>query len=152
MDVRELAWAAGLFEGEGCISLTSLSGTQLRYPALTLAMTDRDSVERFRAAVGVGTVYMRPVNRSATFAHKLPLYVWKANSFEGNQAVIALLWYGLNERRRARAREVLLESKASQSLRTNRRRGEECDAEECDRPVIAKGLCTMHYQRDRKAS
>jgi len=46
-----LAWAAGLFEGEGWF--TSMRGV----PVACISMTDRDVIERFRDVVGWGNVY-----------------------------------------------------------------------------------------------
>ncbi len=51
----ELAWAAGLYEGEGCLSLHANAQGRL-YPRLTLQMDDDDVVRRFADVVGVGTV------------------------------------------------------------------------------------------------
>lgn len=48
---QEIAWAAGLFEGEGCISTYQSDSTQL-----TLVSTDYDVIDRFARIVGVGTV------------------------------------------------------------------------------------------------
>ena len=99
MNTRELAWAAGLFDGEGCFY--SQSGTRL---ALQLAMTDADSVRRFHRAVGgLGKVTYWD---SPSLKH--PMYKWRVVNFEGAQAVLAMLWYGLNARRKARATELLL--------------------------------------------
>lgn len=98
VDVRELAWAAGVFEGDGCIGLS-----QGKYAFVSLAMSDEDSVRRFHRAVGIGSVgtpYL-PLH-----ANKY-MWTWTAGTFERAQAVIALLWYGLGERRRARCVEVL---------------------------------------------
>lgn len=55
MSKTELAWLAGLLEGEGCFYLTSNRQTKktYHYPAVQLCMTDRDIVER--AAVLMGT-------------------------------------------------------------------------------------------------
>ena len=52
----EFAWACGLFEGEGTLWL---GGTRRR--SLTLAMTDRDVVERFALAVG------QPIDRVRSY-------------------------------------------------------------------------------------
>lgn len=48
----DTAWAAGLFEGEGCIHLRANG----RGVVLSLAMTDADVVRRFARVVGVGSV------------------------------------------------------------------------------------------------
>src|SRR5512139_2512718 len=47
----QLAWAAGLFEGEGWFS------TMRGRPVACISMTDRDVIERFRDVVGWGNVY-----------------------------------------------------------------------------------------------
>jgi hypothetical protein len=89
MDTRELAWASGIFDGEGCIY------SQDGRPYLQVAMTDEDSVRRFHAAVGgLGTV--RPFSGSRTKT----MWRWRLTNFEGVQAVIAMLWYGLSRRRK----------------------------------------------------
>lgn len=149
MDVRELAWAAGLFDADGCISISTVTQSpKLRHPVLDLSMTDEDAVRRFHRAVGgVGTIHHRKPQREGW----RPLLVWKANSFEHAQAVVALLWYGLNARRRARAAEVFGEVQASQVYRMRMRRGPECAEDDCSNPVLAKGLCSTHYQRRRAA-
>ena len=101
--LRELAWAAGLFEGEGCISLNHQTGRPGRYVArMAVAMTDEDSVRRFHRAVCVGrTSKPRPMPSGKV------LWTWGTNRFEDVQHVICLLWYGLGGRRRAKAAEVL---------------------------------------------
>ena len=53
--MKTIEWAAGLFEGEGCI--TVYKGN---YPKLCLTMTDFDVVEEFFKIVGVGSTYVRP--------------------------------------------------------------------------------------------
>src|SRR6266498_5295137 len=92
----ELAWAAGLFEGEGCFT-TGLNG----YPRACLKMTDEDVVRRFAAAVGLGHV---------TGPHAgapKPYWSHMINGFERTQYLAVLLWHGLGERRRRRVREIL---------------------------------------------
>ena len=102
MNIRELAWAAGLFEGEGSVHLKP----SRRYPAATLEMTDEDTVRRFHAAVGLGHVY-GPRVRSVT---RRPMWAWSVSGFEKTQALLALLWYGLGVRRRSRWAEVLTQA------------------------------------------
>ena len=51
MTSTQLAWAAGLFEGEGCMSGRN---------TLRLQMTDKDVVEKFHDAVGLGKIYYYP--------------------------------------------------------------------------------------------
>lgn len=56
----QLAWAAGLFEGEGCISVggsrSRRGGRNRTYMLLSLKMTDEDVVRHFAEVVGHGRV------------------------------------------------------------------------------------------------
>lgn len=104
MEVRvEVAWAAGLFEGEGCITHLNTSPNH-KGVRLSLAMTDRDIVERFCKTVGVGRVEYKKGQKDGYKDQ----WLWRVGSFEHSQAVIAMLWFGLGERRKAKAKELLL--------------------------------------------
>jgi len=53
-DREELAWAAGFFDGEGCFSWTKKAA----WGCAVIAQTNRQSLERFRLAVGgIGKIY-----------------------------------------------------------------------------------------------
>jgi hypothetical protein len=100
---HEIAWAAGLFEGEGSLGYYS------KKCSATLVTTDRDVLERFAAVVGLGKIEKSPrMPRPSNFAKK-PQWVWKAVSFEDVQAIVAAFWPWLGERRRQRVAEVLRE-------------------------------------------
>lgn len=98
---REFAWAAGLFEGEGCFSTGVYKNT--RSFKAQLAMTDRDVVERFHKILGLGLLRFKPPYQPH---HKIQ-YTWTVSGFEDTQAVMAALWPWLGVRRRARIREIL---------------------------------------------
>lgn len=51
----DIAWAAGLFEGEGCIYLQKRQGGPSQ-PQLILNMCDEDVVRRFADVVGGGSI------------------------------------------------------------------------------------------------
>jgi hypothetical protein len=104
-DREEIAWAGGLFEGEGCVTITtSRDPGHQRTFTLALSMTDLDPVERFAAAVGVGKVRgpygpYKPTEK--------PIWQWRISRYEQSQAVIVMLWPWLGSRRHARALEVM---------------------------------------------
>lgn len=52
-----IAWAAGLFEGEGSITIYNRLGG--KSVMMCLAMSDEDVVRRFFSIVGCGKVYFR---------------------------------------------------------------------------------------------
>lgn len=94
----ELAWAAGLFEGEG-----SISSEKKRRGGITLAlaMTDEDVVRRFHEAVGRGTV-----NGPHLRSGQKPQWTWRCSTLEAVE-VLALLAPLFGIRRAAKADEVL---------------------------------------------
>lgn len=98
---EELAWAGGLFAGEGCFTRINVYPSGIR---AQLDMTEEDVIQRFQAAVGIGKVY-------GPYSRKNPKgkasWVWYAGGFEKLQATLAMLWPWLNERRRNRAIALL---------------------------------------------
>lgn len=94
----ELGWAAGLFEGEGCLTISS--GT---IPRAKLRSTDEEVVRQFHRIVGFGRVREEPYFLKN--GHKMQ-WEWYALKREVPD-VIALLYPLLGERRRARADELL---------------------------------------------
>jgi len=103
---EEIAFAGGLFDGEGCITVYSKLGKLSCNPRLTLAMTDEDSVRRFANIVGVGHVrYSHPPSHKST--GRQPQWHWTAGSFEHVQHVLAVIWPWLCQRRKSCAVAVL---------------------------------------------
>lgn len=94
-DPIEIAWAAGLFEGEGCLTKAK------RSPHLNMTQTDGDVMERFHRIVGQGYL-SGPHDRPGC----KPFWRWGAS---GNQAmlVIDLFMPLFGVRRRSRALELL---------------------------------------------
>jgi hypothetical protein len=106
----DLAWAAGLFEGEGCISAgwdrrVGLKGGPRSYPIATIGMTDRDVIEHFLAVMRFGRIHSQ--SPGSTRRERKVMWYWKTRGFEEVQATVAMLWPWLGNRRRQRAREVL---------------------------------------------
>ena len=99
MASRELkvAWAAGLFEGEGSCCITDG-----RQPRVQLASTDEDVVRRFVAIVGRGRVrFHERTNGNKDVWH------WSVQGRDDVLYVLNLLWPFLGERRRERAYELI---------------------------------------------
>ncbi len=98
VDREELAWAAGIFEGEGCFML---GGNAKNIPGASINMNDADSLKRFYMAVSeIGRLKAPTPSQPRTWR-------WAIYGFEGTQALGAMLWYGLGLRRRTRLEEVL---------------------------------------------
>ena len=70
-----VAWAAGLFEGEGCITFDSRSPNHRR---IRIKMTDRDVMQKFVDIVGYGKLggpYMEGKPGTPRAKHK-PYWSW----------------------------------------------------------------------------
>lgn len=97
-----LAYAAGLFEGEGCVTLT-----QKRQPCLMVAMTDREPIEQIAAILG-GRVY-GPYHRAAHESRK-PTYEWRLFGWTALEMTYPKLRKWLSPRRRGRFEEILAQA------------------------------------------
>lgn len=92
-----VAWAAGLFEGEGCLTIRG----PWKSAALSLSSTDLDVLERFREVVGEGSIIGPDVRGS-----NKPIWRWHVQGAAEVLVVIRLLEPYFGERRKARAEEV----------------------------------------------
>lgn len=107
----ELAWAAGFFDGEGCICLHKQqplkSGRIKLALRVSVSQLDPRPLEKFHRIVGfLGYIY-RPASEAKAKACQ-----WNAST---NQAyrVLSLLWPYLNEPKKEQAHQVLLAVKES---------------------------------------
>jgi hypothetical protein len=95
----QIGWAAGLFEGEGCI--TESNGRLVT----RITNTDRVTLERFRDVVDAGTVYGPYERHERDGFRRQPVVVWVASE-EAAPDVLALLGRWLSARRLDRAYEL----------------------------------------------
>jgi hypothetical protein len=98
---EKIAWAAGLFEGEGC----STWNNRNRRVALTVTSTDLDVIERFYRAVGrVGNINgpYQPKNPNSKL-----YWLWTASKHDTVLEVSEMLRPYLGERRLAKLDQVL---------------------------------------------
>src|SRR5208282_6227159 len=93
---KDIAWAAGLFEGEGTFFLNT-NGS----PSAGLKMTDEDVVDRFARIIGEGVIrrYDPPPPRK-------PIWHWRLGTKVRVGEIIDLIYPYLGQRRRERADEV----------------------------------------------
>jgi hypothetical protein len=88
-----VAWAAGLFDGEGTIALSQ------RAVYVRMRNTDPELVQRFHALLRVGAVYCPYRYR------RKPVWDWVAREEDGLDA-LAMMWCWLSARRREQAQTV----------------------------------------------
>ena len=96
---EEIAWATGLFEGEGTITL---SNERL---VVRLVNTDEAIVRRLAEIVPFGTIYGPYDRRERDGFRRKPIWVWIADCERGLDA-LALMRPWLSYRRRKRALEL----------------------------------------------
>jgi hypothetical protein len=156
-DTHELAWAAGLCDGEGWIGTYRRGAKRRLQVRLQITQIDRYVLDRFRAAVGTGKV------RGPFSDHRprhSPKFGYEAISCQQVQAVIAMLWRWLSPVKRAQAVKTLaLARTLAPSLRNARfratcTRGHERTAENT-REFIYKGYTCRQCrvcEREREAT
>ena len=133
MKSLDIAWAAGLIEGEGC---PHYNGS----PRLSLAMTDEDVVRRFAGLFGGNVARRDRVNPKAT----KPVFVWSAC---GKRAIGAMLtlYSLLGSRRRAKIRAIILEWKTRKIGATSEQAKARWAGRE--RPALLAGLAKARVAR-----
>lgn len=114
MTADNIAWAAGLIEGEGSI-YSSVRAVRAKYDPsrryivvrVRVVMTDRDVVEKVCAIVGAGKV--SPYVNTQGLGKK-PLYRWEVSRRQTVEALCSAIYPWMGHRRRAqidRVRELL---------------------------------------------
>jgi hypothetical protein len=92
----EIAWAAGLFEGEGTVGVYVDKRGRKPRPSAALSMTDEDVVRRFAAVIGSGSVFgQQPRGRG-----RKVLWRWQSRSKPTIRAMAAAFGPYLGERRK----------------------------------------------------
>lgn len=100
---EDLAWAAGLFEGEGCIRAATDRQSKARWEGrayLDISQSEREVLDRFHQIVGTqfGKVY-GPYPKP----NRKPYFRYMCTRFEQTQQIVILLWPWLSSRRRQQA-------------------------------------------------
>jgi hypothetical protein len=99
MNLIELAWSAGFFDGEGCVCFKT---PKSMLPYMGISQQNREVLDRFQAAVRIGKVYgpyFHPSGKS--------VFTFAAAGHEKVQAIIAQLWNNLGIVKRKQAAAIL---------------------------------------------
>jgi hypothetical protein len=102
---EELAWVAGIVEGEGTIRRAQGPRGRARW-FVAVQMTDADVVRRLANVTGLGRVYGPYAPRAA---QTKSVWAWHVSAREDVYCLLDSLYGWLGERRRGRAEEALLE-------------------------------------------
>lgn len=111
--IETFAWAAGLFDAEGCVSLTR-HGSHAGYKVIDGAITQGgaagvpEELRRFLSVTAIGKVYGPYEQEGATE----PIYRWRAETPDKVRRVIHLLlpWLGEVKRRQAFAAFAVIDA------------------------------------------
>ena len=103
--IRNIAWAAGLFEGEGTIIIRKRPEDQID---LQLASIDRDVIKTFRKVIGFGAVY-----GPYKYGKRQPYWKWCVYGSDAIACLNSLKLYFLH-RRKSRADEAIKRHKERQ--------------------------------------
>jgi hypothetical protein len=103
VDTTEVAWLAGLFEGEGSIAIAKNGGTRL-----SIRMCDRDIIDRVNALFPATTIQVVVPKPAKGYSNQPQTqYAWRISNPETVREILTLILPWLGERRSQRAREVL---------------------------------------------
>ncbi|HEV2249289.1 MAG TPA: hypothetical protein VGT60_02145 [Candidatus Limnocylindria bacterium] len=111
--IDSFAWAAGLFDAEGCVSLTR-HGTHVGYKVIDAAITQGgghgipEELHRFLCVTGIGKNYGPYEQEGANE----PIYRWRAETPDKARRVIHLIlpWLGDVKRRQAFAAIAVIDA------------------------------------------
>lgn len=113
-----MAWAAGLYEGEGSVGIYGVGSGRTRRARMSIGMVDRDVVERFHSIVKVGRV----LKKKATQPNRQDVWRWEIGRREEIVDLLNQMMPVLGTRRTKQAKVVI---KEIESLLTSRKKIEE---------------------------
>lgn len=130
MNEIDVAWAAGLFEGEGCLYEVHPTKQTLVYLGLTIEMTDPPILERFLAVLQANDVATttRITSRWRGNVKHSRNYAIKVTGTQA-EAAYSLMHPHLGERRRAKADAILAKRNASVQAIAETRTCPQCGTE-----------------------
>ena len=112
MSIRNLAWAAGLFEGEVSIGLYNLGGKWRKNSikvSAAINLTDEDVIRDFHSIVQLGKI--RGPFTPKQFPNRKPIWSWEVQTQQGVLDFLNLMIPYLGKRRLEKAllvKETLL--------------------------------------------
>lgn len=142
MRVIDIAWLAGIIEGEGSFAIAKGS------PLISVQMTDLDVIHRIAELFGTQTQsFSRPRGRTKSGGEYKPVYTIRVHGVRAIQWMMTL--YSLmGERRQAKIRAIVkswTDSKAAARAPRCQRFMSTCHPL---KPRIGQGLCRTCYMRN----
>jgi hypothetical protein len=109
-DPIQVAWAAGILEGEGCFSICTRKTAKHDHKTLAVhcEMTDEDVVRKLHSVFQVGTVVERKnmSGRRDTRTRKIT-FIWSVQNHKGISEVCNLILPHMGARRKQKILELI---------------------------------------------
>ena len=106
----QVAWAAGILEGEGCFSIFVRKSAKHDHKSLAIhcEMTDEDVIRKLHAVFNVGTVLER-LNTSGRVDRRVrkKTWIWSVQNHEGIHKVCTAVLPHMGSRRKEKIKELL---------------------------------------------
>lgn len=103
----EIAWVAGIIEGEGCISINNGRRDYDAYPLLRVAMTDEDVIRRLHRVTGVGHIQTSERADTATGKKRKRSWTWSVGARNEVKEILLAIRPWMSERRSGKISEAL---------------------------------------------
>lgn len=133
---EERAWAAGFFEGEGCVMFRTYGEKKAGKMNIKISQVDPEVLERFKAFAGMGSVY-GPHSHTNNGREVRPQWSYQLQVDDKVLTVMAMMWDYMGHVKKAQAQRVF--AKWRSSPRTHRRAGERCRNGHKEWKVTPKG-------------
>lgn len=95
-DQFDIAWLAGIIEGEGCIDSQTLNGNQAR---VRVSMVDEDIIRRLESLTGIG--HVRKSSAKPRSEHHKQAWEWYVNDRKSVARLLLAIYPIMGKRRQA---------------------------------------------------
>lgn len=108
MKPEEIAWVAGVFEGEGTFTYRTYAGTNRKQITLRVVMTDLDVITRLHELTGIGNIFGPYVSKELKKdgTPRKASYHWAVTKQPDILSLGELIYPWLGERRKEKYLEV----------------------------------------------
>lgn len=110
MSEIQVAWAAGILEGEGCFSIFHRKTAKWNHKTVAIhcEMADEDVIRKLQSVFDVGTVLIRENNKTrADTRPRKKTWIWSVQNHAGIKKVCEAVLPHMCERRTSKIKELL---------------------------------------------
>ena len=106
----EIAWIAGLLEGEGCFSICTRKAAKHDHKTLAILceMTDEDVINKLHRLAGCGTVNKRQNDKGRVDRReRKPTWIWSVQNHAGILKICEAIYPLMGQRRKQKIDEMV---------------------------------------------